>query len=90
MLLFFLNSSNELHSHHRRHPNLINKFNASNGHSCLALHLHSIHPSMKVHYLFVAIVYIFKSKVKVERMYDHGRRLVLYGIAGIFEVIQLS
>jgi hypothetical protein len=30
----------------------------------------------------VAIVYLFKSKMKVERMYDHGRRLVLYGIAG--------
>lgn len=35
-----------------------------------------------VHYLFVGIVYLFQSKVKVERMYDHGRRLVLYGMAG--------
>lgn len=41
-----------------------------------------------VHYLFVAVVYIFQSKVKVERMYDHGRRLVLYGMAGIEAVIE--
>lgn len=41
-----------------------------------------------VHYLFVGIVYLFQSKVKVERMYDHGRRLVLYGMAGMDVVRQ--
>jgi hypothetical protein len=45
-------------------------------------------PSIQIHYLFVAIVYLFRSKVKVERIYDHGRRLVLYGIAGTFPLMQ--
>ena len=32
----------------------------------------------------MGISYFFPSDIKAERLYDHGRRLVLYGIAGIF------
>ena len=37
-----------------------------------------------MHFLFVGITYFFKDDVKIERIYDHGRRLVFYGIAGTF------
>lgn len=44
--------------------------------------------SSQIHYSFVGIAHLFKDKVKIERMYDHGRRLVLYGIAGTDYVIE--
>lgn len=41
-----------------------------------------------MHFVFSGIAYFFKDDVKIERVYDHGRRLVFYGIAGIFLVYQ--
>ena len=35
-----------------------------------------------MHFLFVVIAYFFADDIKIERIYDHGRRLVFYGIAG--------
>jgi hypothetical protein len=37
---------------------------------------------MKMHFVFTGIAYFFKEDVKIERVYDHGRRLVFYGIGG--------
>lgn len=35
------------------------------------------------------MVWLLNKKIKMERMYDHGRRLVLYGMAGI-DVVNYS
>jgi hypothetical protein len=37
---------------------------------------------MQIHYLFLAFGINMKDDVKKERLYDMGRRLSLYGIAG--------
>ena len=54
------------------------------------LHPHSKHPTTQIHYMFIAVVHLFNKKVKIERIYDHGRRLVLYGIAGTTSLTQRS
>lgn len=41
-----------------------------------------------MHFVFTGIAYFFKDDVKIERIYDHGRRLVFYGIAGSFKWYQ--
>jgi hypothetical protein len=38
--------------------------------------------------MLMGVAFLLRRKVKSERMYDHGRRLVLYGIAGILAFIQ--
>ena len=43
-----------------------------------------------MHFVFTGIAYFFKQDVKIERIYDHGRRLVFYGIAGMLVCLWLS
>ncbi len=38
---------------------------------------------IQMHFVFAGIAYFFADDVKIERIYDHGRRLVFYGIAGM-------
>jgi hypothetical protein len=44
----------------------------------------NIYMNLYMHFVFVGIAYFFNDDIKIERIYDHGRRLVFYGIAGNF------
>jgi hypothetical protein len=80
----------QLYSSNRFNLNKLYLFDESACFSCALIYVHSKKSKIQLHYLFIGIAYFFKGKAKIERLYDHGRRLVLYGIACmIYENIAL-